>query len=111
MLTGALQGAPAMPKNVSPRVNEVREFLEIAKDFKDARRIIREDLSNSWDAGATKVSIRFGLVSKAGTRKKKIVAQIADDGEGNRSDPARFFTRLRNPSLSGAPSLRAARTL
>jgi hypothetical protein len=60
-----------MRTNIRPRVNEAREFLEIAKDFKDPREIIREALSNSWDAGATKVSIRFDLVSLAGTRRKR----------------------------------------
>ena len=36
-----------MPEGIRPRVNEAREFLEIAKDFKDPKEIIREALSNS----------------------------------------------------------------
>ena len=35
-----------MPTGIRPRVNEAREFLEIAKDFKDPKEIIREALSN-----------------------------------------------------------------
>ena len=61
-----------MPTGIRPRVNEAREFLEIAKDFKDPKEIIREALSNSWDAGATKASLKFQLINLPVTRKKKI---------------------------------------
>ena len=71
-----------MPTGIRPRVNEAREFLEIAKDFKDPKEIIREALSNSWDAGAQKVLLRFDLVRIPGTRRKKLVVEITDDGEG-----------------------------
>ena len=71
-----------MREGIRPRVNEAREFLEIAKDFKDPKEIIREALSNSWDAGASKVSLKFGLVPIPGTKKKKILVEITDDGEG-----------------------------
>jgi len=71
-----------MPTGIRPRVNEAREFIEIAKDFKDPKEIIREALSNSWDAGASKVTLKFDLVQIPGTRSKKIVVSITDDGEG-----------------------------
>src|SRR3972149_7091984 len=71
-----------MPEGIRPRVNEAKEFLEIAKDFKDPKEIIREALSNSWDAGASKTVLRFDLVPISGTRKKKITVEIMDDGEG-----------------------------
>ena len=60
-----------MPSNLRPRVNEAKEFLEIAKDFKNAREIIREALSNSWDAGASRVSIRFDLAPYPALAKKR----------------------------------------
>ncbi|GAA1324188.1 hypothetical protein GCM10009647_059540 [Streptomyces sanglieri] len=41
----------------SPKVNEVNEFLEIASDFEDPLEVIRESLSNSYDAGASEVEI------------------------------------------------------
>ena len=63
-------------------MNEVREFLEIAKDFKDPKEIIREALSNSCDAGSTEVTIKFDLVRISGTKRKKIMVEIVDDGEG-----------------------------
>lgn len=71
-----------MPHGILPKVNQAKEFLEIAKDFKDQREILREALSNSWDALASKASIRFSLVPYPGTRKKKIMVEITDDGEG-----------------------------
>lgn len=75
-----------MPQGIRPRVNEAREFLEIAKDFKDPKEIIREALSNSWDAGASKAAIKFTLVPHHGTRKK-ILVEITDDGEGMTTEP------------------------
>ena len=79
-----------MPENIRPRVNEAKEFLEIAKDFKDPKEIIREALSNSWDAGASRFSIKFALVKVPGTARQKIMVEIQDNGLGmsseNRSD-------------------------
>ncbi len=72
-----------MPTGIRPRVNEAREFLEIAKDFKDPKEIIREALSNSWDAGASKAILKFDLMRIPWTTKrKKIMVEITDDGEG-----------------------------
>ena len=71
-----------MPEGIRPRVNEAREFLEIAKDFKDPKEIIREALSNSWDAGASLVQIKFNLARIPSTRRNKIMVEITDDGEG-----------------------------
>jgi len=76
-----------MRTGIKPKVNEAREFLEIAKDFKDPREIIREALSNSWDAGASKTSIRFDLAAISGTQRKKIMVEIIDDGGGMSTEP------------------------
>jgi hypothetical protein len=75
-----------MKTGIRPRVNEAREFLEIAKDFKDPKEIIREALSNSWDASAKKVSLKFDLQRIPGSNRKKIMVEICDDGEGMSSD-------------------------
>jgi len=71
-----------MPTGIKPGVNEAKEFLEIAKNFRDSKEIIREALSNSWDAGASKVTLKFDLVQIPGTYRKGIVVSITDDGEG-----------------------------
>ena len=71
-----------MPEGIRPRVNEAREFLEIAKDFKDPKEIIREALSNSWDAKASFFQMKFDLARIPGTQAKKIMVEITDNGEG-----------------------------
>ena len=71
-----------MPRGIRPRVNEAREFLEIAKDFKDPKEIIREALSNSWDAFASNVQLKFSLKRKLPTNARKIMVEITDDGHG-----------------------------
>jgi hypothetical protein len=62
-------------------VNEAKEFLEIARDFKDSKEIMREALSNSWDANAKNVNIALNMVPDS-PGKKKLVVKITDDGEG-----------------------------
>lgn len=70
----------------SPKVNEVNEFLEIASDFEDPLEIIRESLSNSYDAHATEVTISIN------TRPDGADIIIEDDGHGmNERDLESFF--------------------
>lgn len=69
-----------------PKVNEVNEFLEIASDFEDPLEVIRESLSNSYDAGATEVEITI----RSRSNGSDIV--IEDDGHGmDRHDLESFF--------------------
>ncbi|WP_338727006.1 ATP-binding protein [Haladaptatus sp. DJG-WS-42] len=69
-----------------PKVNEINEFLEIASDFEDPLELIRESLSNSYDAGATDVLIRI----RTGATGSDIT--IEDDGEGmSQRDLESFF--------------------
>lgn len=82
-----------MPTGIRPKVNEAREFLEIAKDFKDPKEILREALSNSWDAGARTVSVTFSLTYLS-ARKKMVVVEIVDDGEGMDEKGITFFFNL-----------------
>ena len=83
-----------MPTGIRPRVNEAREFLEVAADFKDPKEIIREALSNSWDAGSTKVSLNFNLVRISATQRRKMLVEISDDGEGMNTDEIQYFFNL-----------------
>lgn len=69
-----------------PKVNEVNEFLETSRDFENPLELVRESLSNAYDAGATDVEI----VIRTTPRGSDIV--IDDDGEGmDRSDLESFF--------------------
>jgi hypothetical protein len=70
----------------SPKVNEVNEFLEIASDFEDPLEVLRESLSNAYDADATRVDITI-LNRPDGS---DII--IEDDGHGmNERDLESFF--------------------
>lgn len=69
-----------------PEVNEVNEFLEIASDFEDPLEVIRESLSNSFDARASQVDITI----KNRPGGSDII--IEDDGHGmDKRDLESFF--------------------
>lgn len=70
----------------TPKVNKVNEFLEIASDFEDPLEVIRESLSNSYDAEATEVAITI----RNSAEGSDII--IEDDGYGmNERDLESFF--------------------
>ncbi|WP_123538155.1 ATP-binding protein [Halosimplex salinum] len=70
----------------SPQVNEVNEFLETASDFEDPLEVIRESLSNSYDAQATNVEIEISSHPNG----SEII--IEDNGTGmNRQQLETFF--------------------
>lgn len=70
----------------TPKVNEVNEFLEIASDFEDPLELLRESLSNSFDAGAKNVDIRIR------TQPDGSDIIIEDDGHGmNQKELESFF--------------------
>ncbi len=70
----------------APKVNEVNEFLEIASDFENPLEVIRESLSNAYDAGASNVEIRIR------SRQGGSDIIIEDDGCGmNERDLESFF--------------------
>ena len=94
---------------LTPTVDQAREFLEIANDFANPLDIVREAISNSYDAKATEINIFFDTIEKYGELVLKIVIQ--DDGEGmNRESLQAFFDlgnstrraqRLDDPTLIG----------
>ena len=61
----------------TPQVNEVNEFIEIASDFEDPLEVIREALSNSYDAEATWVDIE---IKQDDEGRNTLI--IKDDGHG-----------------------------
>ncbi|MCK4829709.1 ATP-binding protein, partial [bacterium] len=64
----------------TPRVNEAQEFLEISSDFGDPKEIVREAISNSYDAGATEIEIKAVIDKSRG--EDELVITISDNGEG-----------------------------
>lgn len=79
----------------TPQVNEVNEFLEIASDFEDPLEVLRESLSNSYDAGATEVEITI--------RDRALGSEIIieDNGEGMNYEDLESFFDLGNSTKRG----------
>jgi len=75
-----------------PEVNEVSEFLEISSDFGDPREIIREAVSNSFDAKATE--IRISAIIDRSTGEDELVITICDNGEGMGQEELKLFFGL-----------------
>ena len=49
---------------ITPKVDEPREFLEIAGDFTNPLELIREAISNSFDARANFIRFKFYVEKK-----------------------------------------------
>lgn len=79
-----------------PKVNEVNEFLEIASDFEDPLEVIRESLSNSYDANASNVEIEI--------RSREMGSDIIidDDGDGMAHRDLESFFDLGNSRKSNS---------
>ena len=56
-------------KIITPKVNETQEFIEIAFDFSNPLDLVREAISNSFDAKATKMKMLFEAITKYGKKK------------------------------------------
>lgn len=79
-----------------PKVNPSREFLEIASDFSNPLDIVREAISNAFDAKAKNIYILFEIDTVRGRKKLKIT--LRDDGEGMNEDGIDSFFDLGNSS-------------
>lgn len=80
-----------MPK-FKPQVNEASEFLEISSDFGDPRELIREAVSNSFDANATEIYIS-AIIDKS-TGEDELLITISDNGDGMGEKELEFFFGL-----------------
>lgn len=81
----------------TPQVNEVNEFIEIASDFENPLEVIREALSNSYDADATQVDIKIEQDEEG---RNTLV--IEDDGHGMDEDDLSSFFDLGNSNKDDA---------
>jgi Histidine kinase-, DNA gyrase B-, and HSP90-like ATPase len=74
-----------------PKVNPQAEFLEICNDFTEPREIVREAISNGFDAGALNIEIAAFIDKSTGT--DELVLKFRDDGQGmNVSGMEAFFS-------------------
>ena len=79
---------------LTPTVDQTREFLEIANDFANPLDIVREGISNSYDAKAKEISIQFDVIQQYGEYVLRIT--IEDDGEGMDQSGLQAFFDLGN---------------
>lgn len=79
---------------ITPKVDETQEFIEIANDFSNPLDLVREAISNAYDAEATEIRIIFDVIKQYGESVLKIV--LADNGTGMSGDQLQNFFDLGN---------------
>ena len=75
-----------------PKVNPASEFLEISNDFTDPKEILREAISNSFDAKAFVIKISATVNKSSGI--DELVLRFGDDGEGMTQENLESFFGL-----------------
>ena len=51
-----------------PSVDPTQEFIEIAYDFSNPLDLVREAISNSFDAGANHIEVLFDVITEYGEK-------------------------------------------
>lgn len=87
---------------LTPTVNAAQEFIEIANDFANPLDLVREAISNSFDAGATDIRLEFRVDEIHG--EKTFVVSIADNGSGMDAQRLQSFFDLGNSTRRGDPA-------
>jgi prepilin-type processing-associated H-X9-DG protein len=84
-----------------PEVNAAQEFIEIANDFANPLDLVREAISNSFDAKATDIRLAFEVQEIAG--ESTFVVRISDNGHGMDRAQLKSFFDLGNSTRRGDP--------
>ena len=79
---------------LTPKVDETQEFIEIANDFSNPLDLVREAISNAFDANCTWTKLDFEVSQTNGERELKIT--ISDNGDGMSKDELQSFFDLGN---------------
>ena len=79
---------------LTPKVDQVQEFIEIATDFGNRLDLVREAISNSFDAEATEIWIDFSVITHNGESVLKI--ELRDNGTGMDEHGLQSFFDLGN---------------
>lgn len=79
---------------ITPQVDATQEFIEIANDFANPLDIVREAISNAYDAKANKIWIAFDVMNEYGESILKIT--IKDNGHGMNEEGLQAFFDLGN---------------
>jgi hypothetical protein len=83
--------------SITPQVDQIQEFIEISNDFSNPLDLVREAISNSFDANATKIEFYFDVIKLYG--EKILQIKIIDNGTGMDQNGLQSFFDLGN-SLS-----------
>jgi hypothetical protein len=84
---------------LTPTVDPTQEFIEIAYDFSNPLDLVREGISNGFDAGATKIEILFSVKTQYG--EKVLITTIKDNGHGMEQGGLQSFFDLGNSTCRG----------
>ena len=77
-----------------PSVNAVQEFIEIANDFANPLDLVREAISNGFDANATTMTISFEVIKEVG--ESVLLITLDDNGTGMDQTTIKAFFDLGN---------------
>jgi hypothetical protein len=82
-----------------PSVDPTQEFIEIAYDFSNPLDLVREAISNSFDAGANHIEVLFDVITEYG--EKVLITTIRDNGHGMDRNGLQSFFDLGNSLRRG----------
>jgi len=88
---------------ITPKVDETQEFIEISKDFSNPLDLVRESISNSYDAGATEIWISFEVINDYDQQLSLI--KIKDNGSGMTKEELQAFFDLGNSTRRNTPEM------
>lgn len=75
---------------LTPTVDKAQEFIEIANDFANPLDLVREAISNAFDAHATDIRLAFETEILSG--ETTFLIRLSDNGDGmDRSELQSFF--------------------
>ena len=88
--------------SITPAVYAAQEYIEIANDFANPLDLVREAISNAFDADATRIDTYFSAITEYGNRVLLIV--LKDNGKGMDRDTLKCFFDLGTSSKRGKAS-------
>ena len=84
---------------IEPKVDSAQEFIEIALDFSNPLDLVREAISNVFDAEADNIVLEFSVIQEYGEKVLKI--EIEDNGTGMDEKGLASFLDLGNSLRRG----------
>lgn len=88
---------------LTPKVDETQEFIEIANDFANPLDLVREAISNSFDAQSSdrKLEIKLSFETEVISGETTFVIRLSDNGTGMGKAELQSFFDLGNSTRRG----------